>query len=54
MTYDEAVAYIHATPKLGTRLGVYRIVELLRLLGDPQKQLKFIHEIGRASCRERV
>lgn len=46
MQYQEALDYINNMPRLGTRLGVYRIVELLRLLGDPHKRLKFVHVAG--------
>ncbi len=46
MTYDEAIAYIHGMYWRGSKLGLTRTIELCRLLGDPQKQLKFIHVAG--------
>jgi dihydrofolate synthase/folylpolyglutamate synthase len=46
MTYEEAVAYIHGLYWRGSKLGLERTIELCHLLGDPQKQLKFIHVAG--------
>lgn len=46
MTAEEAVAYIHSITWMGSRPGLERTQELLRRMGDPQKQLKFIHIAG--------
>lgn len=46
MTIDEALAYIHSVDWMGSRPGLDRTRELLRLLGDPQKKLKFVHVAG--------
>ncbi len=46
MTYDEAIAYIHGLYWRGSKLGLERTIELCRLLGDPQKKLRFIHVAG--------
>ncbi len=46
MTYDEALAYIHSVSWKGSRPGLARITELCARLGDPQKQLRFIHVAG--------
>ena len=46
MTYEEAIAYIHGMYWRGSKLGLARVTELCRLLGDPQKQLKYIHVAG--------
>ena len=46
MTYEEAIAYIHGLYWRGSKLGLERTIELCHLLGDPQKQLKFIHVAG--------
>jgi len=46
MTYEEAIAYIHGMYWRGSKLGLVRTIELCHLLGDPQKQLKFIHVAG--------
>lgn len=46
MTYQEAIAYIENYTWSTTRLGLDRTRELLARLGDPQKQLKFIHVAG--------
>ncbi|MBQ8474445.1 MAG: bifunctional folylpolyglutamate synthase/dihydrofolate synthase [Clostridia bacterium] len=46
MTYEEALQYIHSVCWKGSRPGLERISELCRLLGDPQKDLRFVHVAG--------
>ena len=46
MNYDEALTYIHSVDWKGSRPGLSRITELCSLLGDPQKDLRFIHVAG--------
>ena len=46
MTAEEAIAYIENYTWSASRLGLERTQELLRALGDPQKQLKFVHVAG--------
>ncbi len=46
MKYEEALAYIHNTLKFGTKPGLRRIREMLLRLGNPQKNMKFIHVAG--------
>ena len=46
MTAKEAVEYIHSICWMGSRPGLERTQELLRRMGDPQKELKFIHIAG--------
>ncbi len=46
MTYKETLEYIHSICWRGSRPGLERISELCRLLGDPQKKLKFVHVAG--------
>lgn len=46
MNYEEALAYIHGTLKFGSKLGLHNIGTLLRLMGDPQKKLRFVHIAG--------
>ena len=46
MTEQDAIDYIENYTWSSTRLGLERTVELLRRLGDPQKELKFIHVTG--------
>ena len=46
MTYEEALDYIHSVVWKGSRPGLSRITELLSLLGNPQKRLRFIHIAG--------
>ncbi len=46
MTYNEALAYIHSVEWLGSRPGLSRTEELLARLGNPEKDMKFIHVAG--------
>ena len=46
MNYEEALKYIHGIVWRGSRLGLERTYELLERLGNPQKQLKFVHVAG--------
>lgn len=46
MTYEESMMYIQSTATTGIRLGLSRMRELCRRLGDPQDQLSFIHIAG--------
>ncbi|MCR5150499.1 MAG: bifunctional folylpolyglutamate synthase/dihydrofolate synthase [Clostridiales bacterium] len=46
MKYDEALSYIHSLERFGVRPGLDRMRELMRLLGNPQNGLKFLHIAG--------
>ncbi|MBO5892322.1 MAG: bifunctional folylpolyglutamate synthase/dihydrofolate synthase [Oscillospiraceae bacterium] len=46
MNANEAIAYIHSFFWKGSIPGLSRTQELLRLLGNPEKKLKFIHIAG--------
>ena len=46
MTGREAIEYIENYTWSRTRLGLARTRELLHAIGDPQKQLKFVHVSG--------
>lgn len=46
MIYTEAVEYIHSLLKFGIRPGLSGMDALLRFLGNPEKDLKFIHVAG--------
>ncbi len=46
MTYNEVIEYIHSLYWRGSKLGLTRTIELCRMLGNPQKKLKFIHVAG--------
>ena len=46
MNVNQAISYIHSLYWRGSKLGLERVRELCCLLGDPQKQLKFIHVAG--------
>ncbi len=46
MTYEAALEYIHSHHWAGQTRGLGRVRELLRLLGEPQKKLRFVHVAG--------
>ncbi len=46
MNYDQALHYIHSISWTFTKPGLERIAELCQRLGDPQKDLQFIHVAG--------
>ena len=53
MDYAEALAYIDGAQFFGAEPSLRRIRELMELLGDPQKKLKFVHIAGtngKGSC----
>lgn len=46
MTYEETLKQIHDLSRFGSKLGLSRMKRLMELLGNPQKELKFIHVAG--------
>ncbi|MDO4542929.1 MAG: folate family ECF transporter S component [Clostridia bacterium] len=46
MSYEQTVEYIHTITQRGSKLGLVRISELLKLLHNPEKKLKFVHVAG--------
>ena len=53
MNYNETIEYIHSTPKFARVLGNTLLRRLLSKMGNPQKNLKFIHIAGtngKGSC----
>lgn len=46
MRYEEALEYIHGVSNFFCRPGLERIGELCRMLGNPERELKFIHVTG--------
>lgn len=46
MNYQESRAYIEQVNCYGRVLGLENIIELMRRLGNPQDDLKFIHAAG--------
>ena len=46
MTYGEALEYIHGINDTFCKPGLERITELCEALGNPQRELKFIHVAG--------
>ena len=53
MTYEEALNYIHSRPRGLPKPGLQRIEELLGLMGDPHKRLRYVHVAGtngKGSC----
>lgn len=45
-SYENALAYIASRERFGSKLGLEQIRNLLNRLGNPQKQLKYIHVAG--------
>ncbi len=46
MNYKETLEYIENLQNLGSKPGLSRVIELARLMGNPQKDLKTIHVTG--------
>lgn len=46
MTYEQSISWIDSRQWSGTGKGIVRSRRLLERLGDPQKELKFIHVAG--------
>lgn len=46
MTYDEALKYIHGVSNFFCKPGLDRVRELCEAMGNPQKDLRFIHVAG--------
>ncbi len=46
MTYEQALAYIHAVNWTFCKPGLERIASLCQALGNPQEKLRFIHVAG--------
>ena len=46
MNCKEAIEYIHSVSWNKSRPGLSRTTELLRLMGNPEKELKFVHIVG--------
>lgn len=46
MDYNQALEYIHSVSWMGSRPGLSRTRELLRKMGNPHKELRFIHVAG--------
>ncbi len=46
MNCKEAIEYIHSVSWNKSRPGLSRTKELLRLMGNPEKELKFVHIVG--------
>lgn len=46
MTYDQAVKKINSLLRFGIKPGLERVSKLLEYLGNPQKELRFVHVAG--------
>lgn len=46
MNINETLSYIHSVSWMGSRPGLSRTRELLRLMGNPQNKLRFVHVAG--------
>ena len=43
MSYEETLAYIHSVKWQGSKPGLSRTRALLSALGNPERQLRFVH-----------
>ncbi|MEG1447064.1 MAG: folylpolyglutamate synthase/dihydrofolate synthase family protein [Ruthenibacterium sp.] len=46
MTYEEALAWVHTLPRLAATPGIENTRRLLAKMGNPEKDLKFVHIAG--------
>lgn len=46
MTYDDAIQYIRSVQSRGSKPGLSRMRRLMDMLGNPQKQLRYVHVVG--------
>ncbi len=46
MTYEESLEYINKLRSLGSKPGLCRITELIKLIDNPHKDLKIVHVTG--------
>ena len=46
MNIDQALEFIHSVSWMGTIPGLERISALLKCLGNPERELKFVHIAG--------
>ena len=46
LTYNQTVQAIHARPKGSEKKGLTNMLALLAALGNPEKQLQFVHVVG--------
>lgn len=46
MNLNESLAYIHGLYRKGSVPGLHRMQQMLEMMGNPQKKLKFIHIAG--------
>ena len=53
MTYEESVSYLLDIPRFSRKTSLENLKELLKILGDPQEQVKAVHIAGtngKGSC----
>ena len=50
MIYEESLAWLYATQQFGIKLGLENIRGLLEALGDPRKDLSFLHVAVALNC----
>jgi len=46
MNYKASIAYFEELGRFGIQLGLERVIQLLELMGNPHKNLKYIHVAG--------
>jgi len=44
--YEQALAWIHSTMRFGSKMGLQRIRKLTELLGNPERNLEYVHVAG--------
>lgn len=46
MTYEKALGFIHSLPRFAPKPGLDRMRSLLRMLGEPQRAMQYVHVAG--------
>ena len=46
MNCEEALEYIHSLRWMSKKLGLIKTRQILKLLGNPEKKLKYVHVAG--------
>ncbi len=46
MNYEASIAYLEELERFGIQLGLERAIQLLELMGNPHKNLKYLHVAG--------
>ncbi len=46
MRYEETLSWLYGLETMGIKLGLHNVTELLRRMGDPQRQFRSVHVAG--------